>query len=77
MALVVPVIGLASSSKWYPMANLVAIFAIGYPVAFEAKAEDLLTRGLISMAMISSRSSAETANCTLHPPAKSPMERIM
>ena len=44
------------------MANFEAILAIGYPVALEAKAEDLLTLGLISMAMISSFSSGETAN---------------
>ena len=44
------------------MASLVAILAIGYPVAFEAKAEDRETRGLISMAIISSSSSGLTAN---------------
>ncbi len=59
------------------MANFVAIFAIGYPVAFEASAEDLETRGLISMAIISSASSGLTANCTLQPPAKSPIFRII
>ncbi len=59
------------------MANLVATFAIGYPVAFEANAEDLDTRGLISIAIISSFSSGDTANCTLQPPSKSPIERII
>ena len=59
------------------MASLAAILAMGYPVALEAKAEERLTRGLISMAMMSSFSSGETANCTLHPPAKAPMEFIM
>ena len=58
------------------MANLAAIFAIGYPVAFEAKAELLLTLGLISMAMISS-STGLTLNCTLQPPAKTPILRII
>ena len=44
------------------MANFAAIFAIGYPVALDAKAEDLLTLGLISIAIISSFSSSLTAN---------------
>ena len=34
------------------MANFVAIFAIGNPVAFEAKADDLETRGFISITII-------------------------
>ena len=59
------------------MANFAAIFAIGYPVALDAKAEERDTLGLISMAMISSSSSGLTANCTLQPPAKSPIERII
>ena len=58
------------------MANLAAIFAIGYPVAFDASAELRLTLGLISMAMISS-SSGFTENCTLQPPANTPMLRII
>jgi hypothetical protein len=33
----------------YPKANLVAIFAIGYPVALDANAEEGDTRGLISL----------------------------
>jgi hypothetical protein len=37
----------------YPKASLVAIFAIGYPVALD-KAEERDTRGLISIATISS-----------------------
>ena len=59
------------------MASLAAIFAIGYPVAFEAKADERETRGLISIAIISSFSFGLTANWTLHPPAKSPILRIM
>ena len=59
------------------MASFDAILAIGYPVAFDANAEDLETRGLISIAIISSLSSGLTANCTLQPPAKSPMLRII
>ena len=59
------------------MANFVATFAIGYPVAFEANADERETLGLISIAIISSLSSGETANCTLQPPSKSPIERII
>ena len=44
------------------MANKDAILAIGYPVALLAKADERETRGLISMAMISSESSGLTAN---------------
>ena len=40
-------------------------------------ADERDTRGLISMAIISSFSSGLTANCTLHPPANFPMERII
>ena len=39
------------SSKVYPMASFAAIFAIGNPVAFDANADDRLTRGFISMTM--------------------------
>ena len=49
------------------MASLAAILAMGYPVALDANAEERDTRGLISMAMISSFSSGLTANCTLQP----------
>ena len=48
-----PVISLLSSSNVYPTANLAATFAIGKPVAFDAKAEDLDTLGFISMINIS------------------------
>ena len=71
------VIPFSNSSKEYPIANLVATFAIGYPVAFDAHADERETLGLISMAIMSSFSSGETANCTLHPPSKSPIERII
>ena len=54
-----------------------AILAIGYPVALLAKAEERETRGLISMAIISSFASGDTANCTLQPPSKSPILRII
>ena len=49
------------SSNVYPIANLVAIFAIGKPVALEAKALDLETRGFISITMMRP-SSGLTAN---------------
>src|SRR5512138_853262 len=58
------------------MASLAAILAIGYPVAFEARADERLTLGLISIAMIPSVSGFK-ANCTLQPPAKFPRSRIM
>ena len=65
-----------SSSRLYPMASLAATFAIGYPVALEAKAEERDTRGFISTPMIVLLSGL-TANCTLHPPAKLPMPFII
>ena len=37
---------LTISSKVYPKAILAANFAIGYPVALEAKADERETRGL-------------------------------
>jgi hypothetical protein len=36
----------------YPIANFAATFAIGKPVAFEARAEDLETLGFISITTI-------------------------
>ena len=40
------------SSKVYPIANFVAILAIGNPVAFDASALERETRGFISMTMM-------------------------
>ena len=40
------------SSKVYPIANFVAIFAIGKPVAFDANALERETRGFISITMM-------------------------
>ena len=40
------------SSRVYPIANLVAIFAIGKPVAFDANALERETRGFISITMM-------------------------
>ena len=47
-----PVISFCSSSRVKPTANFAAIFAIGKPVALEAKADDLETRGFISITII-------------------------
>ena len=46
-------------------------------MAFDASAEERETLGLISIAIISSFLSGLTANWTLQPPAKSPIERII
>jgi hypothetical protein len=60
----------------YPKANLVAIFAIGYPVALDANAEERDTRGLISIATISSfrQAKRQTARYNL---LQIPMLRII
>ena len=49
---VTEVISLDISSSVYPTANLAATFAIGNPVALDAKAEDLDTLGFISITTI-------------------------
>ena len=48
----VPVMSFVISSRVKPTAKSVATFAIGYPVAFEASAEERLTRGFISITII-------------------------
>ena len=58
------------------MANFVAIFAIGNPVAFDANALDLDTRGFISITMIRPLAGF-TANWILQPPVSTPTSRIM
>ena len=58
------------------MANFAAIFAMGYPVALLANAEERLTLGFISTTINSSVTGSK-ANCTLQPPAKLPRFRIM
>ena len=50
-----------------PTAIKAAILAIGYPVAFEARAEDLDTLGFTSITLYWPVD-CSTANCTLHPP---------
>jgi hypothetical protein len=49
---------------------------MGYPVALDARADDLETLGFISTEIICSVSGF-SANCTFHPPAKFPRERII
>ena len=58
------------------MANFVAIFAIGNPVAFDASALDLDTRGFISITMIRPLAGF-TANWILQPPVSTPTSRII
>ncbi len=50
--------------------------AIGNPVAFDASADDRETRGFISITSISP-SAGFTANWMLHPPASTPISRMM
>ena len=49
---------------------------MGNPVAFDASADDRLTRGFISTTS-SSPSAGFTANWMLHPPASTPISRMM
>ncbi len=58
----------------YPTASLAAILAIGKPVALEAKADERLTRGFISM-MTCWPVAGSTANWTLDPPVSTPTRR--
>ena len=69
-----PVMSLRISSSRYPTASIAAIFAIGNPVAFEASADERLTRGFIS---IRTRLpvSGSTANWTFEPPVSTPIAR--
>ena len=59
------------SSNVYPTAKRAAILAIGKPVALEAKAEERLTLGFISITTCRP-SWGFTANCTLEPPVSTP-----
>ena len=47
-----PVISFCNSSSVYPTDSNAATLAIGKPVAFEARADDRLTLGFISMTTI-------------------------
>ena len=62
-----PVTGFFISSRSSPMAIFAADLAIGYPVAFDARADERLTLGLTSMTMYS-KLSGSRANCILQPP---------
>ena len=70
------VMSLGSSSRWYPTANLAPTLAMGKPVALDARAEERETRGFISTTRISPFSGL-TANWMLHPPASTPISRMM
>ena len=52
-----------------------AILAIGKPVAFEASADERLTRGFISMTTMSPLAGFR-ANCTFDPPVSTPTRRM-
>ncbi len=65
-----------SSSRVYPTASFVPMRAIGNPVAFEARAEERDTRGFISITSMSP-SAGFTANWMLHPPASTPISRMI
>ena len=73
-AKVFPVMSLGSSSKVNPTASFAATLAMGNPVAFDANADDRLTRGFISI-IIMRPFSGLTANCTLEPPVSTPIVR--
>ena len=65
--MVIPVILFFNSGNVYPIANFAAIYANGYPVAFDANAEDLERRAFTSIA----RNSLEKGSnpyCILHSP---------
>ncbi len=62
------------SSSRYPTARRAAIFAIGNPVAFEARALERETRGFISISTWRPVSGC-TANCTFDPPVSTPITR--
>src|SRR5689334_25036205 len=63
------------SSSVYPTARRAAIFAIGKPVAFEARAEERETRGFISITAISPLA-GPTANGALEPAVPPPTARV-
>ena len=70
------VMSLGSSSRRYPTASFAPTRAMGNPVAFEASAEERLTRGFISTMSISP-SAGLTVNWMLHPPASTPISRMI
>jgi len=60
----------------YPIASFVAIFAIGNPVALDARALLLETRGFISITA-SFPFSGFIANCIFEPPVSTPIALII
>ena len=64
------------SSNVYPIANFVAILAMGKPVALDAKADERETLGFISITIIRP-STGLTANWILQPPVATPTSRII
>ena len=70
--MVFPVISLRNSSSVYPTASFAATLAIGNPVALDANADDLDTRGFISITTKRPLSGL-TANCTFDPPVSTPI----
>ena len=66
---------LGISSSVYPTASLAAIFAIGNPVALEARAEDRDTRGFISITTMRPVCGC-TANWIFDPPVSTPISRM-
>src|SRR6476659_7252708 len=74
-AFVTPVMSLVISSRGYPTASFAAIFAMGNPVAFDARAELRDTRGFISMTTISPLSGL-MPNWMLEPPVSTPTARM-
>ena len=65
---------LGISSSVQPTASRAAILAMGKPVAFDARADDRLTLGFISMTTWRPVAGS-TANCTLDPPVSTPTRR--
>ena len=65
---------LGISSRVQPTASRAAILAMGKPVAFDARADDRLTLGFISMTTWRPVAGS-TANCTLDPPVSTPTRR--
>ena len=70
------VISFGISSSVNPTANLAAIFAIGNPVAFDARAELLETLGFISITTIRPLTGF-MANWMFEPPVSTPISLIM
>ena len=70
------VTGFTSSSSLYPRAIFDATLAMGYPVALDARAEDLDTLGLTSM-MKYWKLFGSRASCTLQPPRISSARMIL